>query len=187
MTVTTDYGTWYNHTHSELTVETDVANYVGGGDPEWVTQVTEGGYLDDMVAAFRAQINAALPSSVSLCGNDFYGPYYAENCDFDGCPTDEHGSLDITAIINDIDLAPIVERYDPDLVNQDATLTVGTSGWHTLTIGDTTVDLPVRANEVIPAPQLHQLAVQALTEHEWEPTGAWERTPAGFTAPATRA
>ncbi|MFE7462438.1 hypothetical protein ACWFMI_24615 [Nocardiopsis terrae] len=186
MTATTDFGTWYNHAQNELTIESDIANYISGGDLDWVSHVMDEGYLDRMAETFRAQINAALPDSVSLCGNDFYGPYYAADRNFDGYPTNEHGDLDITAIIRGIDLAPIVERHDPDLANQDATLSVGTNGWHTLTTGDTTVDLPVRSNEAIPAPLLHQLAVQALAENEWEPTSVWERTPIGFTVPVTR-
>ncbi|GAA1096314.1 hypothetical protein [Nocardiopsis metallicus] len=186
MTVTTEFGTWVNHgDRCNVSVESTFAGYIGGADPEWRERVENDGYFDSMVAAFRSEINAALPTNVALCGNDFYGPYYTADCDFDGYPTDEHGALDITEIIAGIDLEPILERYDPDLVKQDATLSVGPNGWHTLTIGDTAVDLPVRSNEVIPVPLLHELAVQALTEHEWELTGVWERTPAGFTATAT--
>lgn len=69
---------------------------------------------------------------MSLCGNDFYGPYYADDTDFDDYPVDERGRLDITEIIKGIDLAPIVERFDPD--QDDATDDHG----HMAAIGVTT-------------------------------------------------
>lgn len=188
MTVTTDYGTWTNHAGGyNTTAEADIADYINGGPSDWVNRVMDEGYLDRMAEAYRAEINAALPHSVSLCGSDFYGPYYEADQDWDGYPVDEHGSLDISEIIAGIDFDPIMERFDPDLANQDATLSVGTSGWQTLTIGDSHLTLPVRSFEVIPAALLHQLAADALAEHEWELTGPWAPTSGGFTAPATRA
>lgn len=114
MTTTTSYGTWYNHTGSNVTVEADVADYVGGGDREWRERIEADGSFDAMVDDYRQAVNDALPAGVSLAGNDFYGPYYDADKDFDGYPTDEDGRLDIAAIIADINLGEIVEKNDPD-------------------------------------------------------------------------
>lgn len=115
MTTTTGYGTWNNHGDSSaLTVEATVAGYISGADSEWIDRIQADGSFDDMVAAYRAAINAALPDGVSLNGNDFYGPAYDADKDFDGYPTDEDGALDITAIITEINLAAIVDEHDPD-------------------------------------------------------------------------
>lgn len=115
MATTTDYGTWNNHgDRSALTVEATVTGYISGGDSDWLERVEKTGALENMVAAYRAAINAALPDGVTLAGNDFYGPYYDADKDFDGYPTDEDGALDITAIIADVDLAAIVDEHDPD-------------------------------------------------------------------------
>lgn len=184
-TTTSPYGTWTNHgDRTNTSVEATVTDAVSGGPSEWLDRINTEGYFDGMVAAYRNAINAALPGDVALCGDDFIGPWQPEDGEFDGYPKDEYGGLDIAAIISGIDLAPIVERHDPDLINQDGTLGLGPT-WHTLTIGhDTVIDLPVRANEVIPAALLHTVADQALTEAGWEHTGPW--SPAG-TAPLTLA
>lgn len=100
MTITQSYGSYNTYSRYELTVEEGVH-----------------GALDEMpdidlgkaVQTYRDAINAALPDSVSLCGNEFYGPAYEHDCDFDGYPMDEDGSLDIAAIIDGIDFWEIVE------------------------------------------------------------------------------
>lgn len=115
MTTTTEYGTWNNRVERTAhTVEDTVASYISGGDSEWVERCEETGALEDMVADYRAAINAALPDGVSLNGNDFYGPYYDDDQNFDGYPTDEDGRLDIAEIVSEIDLGAIVEKHDPD-------------------------------------------------------------------------
>jgi hypothetical protein len=157
MSVTTNFGTWCNATQSELTVESDVANYVSGGPSEWLDRV-----------------------------NEFIGPHYPEDREFNGYSEDEYGGLGLGAIISSIDLAAVVERHEPDLINQDATLSVGRL-WHALTIGGTTVELPVRANEVVPTALLMEIADQALTEAGWEHTATWTTVDGAPTAPVTLA
>ncbi|MEU3020203.1 hypothetical protein ABZ635_22730 [Nocardiopsis sp. NPDC007018] len=107
MATTTSFGSWYNHTGSNLTVEADVADYVGGGPSEWVERIQADGSFEAMVDAYRAAVNDALPASVSLAGDEFYGPYYTEDQDWDG-------ELDIAEIIQNIDLGEIVDKHDPD-------------------------------------------------------------------------
>lgn len=115
MTTTTSYGTWNNHGDSTaLTVEDTVTGFISGGDSEWRERIQEDGSFDDMVAGYREAINDALPAGVSLNGNEFYGPYYDADQDFDGYPTNESGGLDIAAIIAEIDLGAIVDEHDPD-------------------------------------------------------------------------
>jgi len=115
MTTTTEYGTWNNHGDSSaLTVEASVTNYISGGDSEWVERIQSDGSFDAMVDAYRDAINEALPDGVSLNGNDFYGPYYDADTDFEGYPTNEDGRLDIATIIKGVDLGEIVDKHDPD-------------------------------------------------------------------------
>ena len=106
--VTTDYGTWNNHgDRSNLTLEATVIDFINGGDADWRECVEATGAFDAMVADYRQAINDALPAGVSLCGNQFYGPYHFAGCDWDG-------ELDIAEIIRGVDLTAIVERHDPD-------------------------------------------------------------------------
>jgi hypothetical protein len=74
--------------------------------------------VDAVANDFRAAINIALPDSVQLCGDEFYGPAGHEVVDFeaDGYPVDEDGALDIGAIIEPIDFWAIVDRHDSDEV-----------------------------------------------------------------------
>ncbi|WP_405149414.1 hypothetical protein OG589_14440 [Sphaerisporangium sp. NBC_01403] len=105
MTTTTTFGTWNNRVQDgELTVEQSV--YVALGD------YADDYDLDAVAADYRAAINDALPSSVSLCGDEFIGPYYAEDRDFDGYPTDEDDRLDIKAIVEGIDFWAIAAEHD---------------------------------------------------------------------------
>lgn len=115
MTTTTSYGTWNNHGDSSaLTVEDTVTGYISGGDSEWIERIQGDGSFDDMVAGYREAINDALPDGVSLNGDEFYGPYYDADQNWDGYPTNESGGLDIAAIIAEIDLGAIVGEHDPD-------------------------------------------------------------------------
>lgn len=96
MTVTTSYGNWNNNLDGfALTVEDTIASALGDYVHEYDT--------DAIAAEYRKLINDALPASVSLCGNEFVGPYYTRDCDFTGYPTDEDGSLDIQAVIVGVD------------------------------------------------------------------------------------
>jgi hypothetical protein len=114
MTTTTDYGTWYNHTHHNTNPESDIVDFINGGGSDWCERVESTGAFDLMAHAYRDAIQAALPPGVHLTGDQFIGPAYDDDKDFDGYPENEDGDLDINAIIEGIDLAEIVERYDPD-------------------------------------------------------------------------
>lgn len=117
MTTTASYGTWANHgDHYSVSVEATLADYISG-DPEWRERVESTGAFAKMAAAYRAEINAALPDAVALCGDEFYGPAYPDEGEFDDYPTNDGGGLDISACIEQagIDLGAIVERHDPDL------------------------------------------------------------------------
>lgn len=106
---TTSFGTWNNHGDDvNLTVEASVADYIGGGGADWIERVETSGAFEAMVADYRTAINEALPDRVSLNGDEFYGPAYDDDCAWEG-------ELDISGIIEGIDLGEIVERHDPDL------------------------------------------------------------------------
>lgn len=62
------YGNWTNKISPyNSTLEAEVAQALDGWDADEAT-------VDAVCAAYRAAINAALPSGVQLCGNEFYGP-----------------------------------------------------------------------------------------------------------------
>lgn len=104
MTVTTSYGTWVNHGGgTAMTVEDTVAVALGDHANDYD--------LDAVIADYRDAINDALPAGVTLNGNDFYGPYPADQ-DFDGYPTTEDGALDIAAIVAGVDFWAIVAKHD---------------------------------------------------------------------------
>ncbi|MET9051205.1 hypothetical protein ABZW50_08635 [Streptomyces bacillaris] len=111
---TTSYGTWCNKINQFSTSpDSDVLDYINGGDNAWQTRLEESGALELIQDEYREAINAALPDSVALVGDEFIGPAYPEDDEFDGYPTDGHGALDIKALIEGIDLQPIVDRNDP--------------------------------------------------------------------------
>jgi hypothetical protein len=113
-TTTTSYGTWCNRVAPYSTSpDTDVIDYISGGDRDWLERVETSGALEAMQAAFRAAINAALPGSISLCGDEFIGPAYPDENEFDGYPADEDGALDYKAIVESIDLAGIIDAHAP--------------------------------------------------------------------------
>ena len=114
MTTTTSYGTWCNQINQYSTSpDSDVLDYINGGDNAWQTLLDESGALKLIQSEYRDAINAALPPSISLCGDEFIGPYEPDDGEFDGYPVDEYGTLDLKALLEDIDLEPIVERNDP--------------------------------------------------------------------------
>lgn len=113
-TTTTSYGTWCNQVSPYSTSpDTDVIDYIGGGDTEWLELVQKSGALEEMQSDYRAAINNALPPSISLCGEEFIGHAYPEDDEFDGYAVDGHGTLDLKGLLEDIDLGAIVEANDP--------------------------------------------------------------------------
>lgn len=111
---TTSYGTWCNRVNKYSTSpDADVLDYINGGDNAWQERLEASGALELIQDEYREAINAALPDSVSLCGDEFIGPAYPEDDEFDGYPTDEYGVLDFEALFEDINLEPIVERNEP--------------------------------------------------------------------------
>ncbi|MDQ0842383.1 hypothetical protein [Streptomyces sp. V1I6] len=112
MTTTTSYGTWYNHQGGELNIETSVV-------------VALGDYADDhdvdaIAADWSKAINEALPPNVALTGDEFIGPAYAKDQEFDGYPMEDvpaslegevEGALDIKAIVESVDFWAIAERH----------------------------------------------------------------------------
>ncbi|MEU9947058.1 hypothetical protein [Streptomyces sp. NPDC047939] len=111
---TTEYGTWCNRVNAySSSPDADVLDSINGGDNDWQTRLAESGALELIQAEYREAINDALPDSVSLCGDQFIGPAEPDESEFADYPTDEYGSLDFKAIVEDIDLEPIVERNEP--------------------------------------------------------------------------
>lgn len=114
MTTTTSYGTWNNRVAPYSTSpDADVDDYITGGDPEWRDLLIASGALDRIKAEYRNAINAALPADIALCGDEFIGPAEPEDGEFDDYPTDEDGNLDFVAMVEDIDLAEIIDRNEP--------------------------------------------------------------------------
>lgn len=110
---TTSYGTWCNQVSAYSTSpEQDIEDYIGGGDAQWRELLEASGALEQIHTDFRNAVEAALPPGVSLCGDEFIGPAYPDDDEWDGYPTDEHGGLDIKACLEDISLEEIVKRND---------------------------------------------------------------------------
>jgi len=111
---TTSYGTWCNRVNTfSLSPDSDVLDYINGGDDEWRERLETSGALDEIKREYRQAIEDALPPSVSLCGDEFIGPAEIEDGEFDEYATDQEGFLDFAALVEDIDLEPIVDRNDP--------------------------------------------------------------------------
>lgn len=115
MTTTTGYGTWCNRISPFSTSpENDILDYINGGDPDWRERMETSGALDRISAEYRQAIEAALPPGISLCGEEFIGPAHPEDGEFDGYTDDEDGTVDLRALIEEIDLAAIIDRNDVD-------------------------------------------------------------------------
>lgn len=108
MPTTTSYGTWAGRVDdADTTVERTVTNALADGMCGETNTVA-------IVAAYRAAINAALPASVTLRGDEFFGPAGFEVVDFesDGYPVDEDGGLDIDAIVRAVDFWELVRQIE---------------------------------------------------------------------------
>ena len=103
--ITTSYGTWNNRVDGDaLTVEQTVAETLGDYADEYD--------IDAIAADYRAAINEALPEGVALAGDEFIGPYYAEDATWGPELEDEDGRLDIKAIVDSVDLWAIVAKHE---------------------------------------------------------------------------
>ena len=90
-----DYGPWSDFA-SGRTPESYIEDALGY-DPA--------GYdLYAASAAFRRAVCEALPDGVTLAGHHFFGPYEAQNCEWDS-------PLDIRDIIDSIDPEPIIKAH----------------------------------------------------------------------------
>lgn len=106
MITTTDYGTWNNVVDpSSSTFESSVL------DDYFGSEGSDGFNFEAIVSDYRDAINAALPDGVTLSGDQFYGPYYPEDQNFEGYATDQNGDLDIKTIVEGVDLKAIVEKH----------------------------------------------------------------------------
>ncbi|MFF1341155.1 hypothetical protein ACFVYT_25080 [Streptomyces sp. NPDC058290] len=95
---TTDYGDWCNRINGfETSPEQGLNAYLGDQDPDDYD-------MGSIHLAYRRAIDAALPPSISLCGDMFIGPAYPEDGEFDDYPQDDCGTLDLKAVIEGIDL-----------------------------------------------------------------------------------
>ncbi|MGW3072383.1 hypothetical protein [Kitasatospora sp. NPDC001132] len=122
MATTTSYGTWLNHTKHSLEPESVILDYINGGGSDWCSRVEDSGAFDRMSSDYRDAVQAALPEGVWLTGEEFIGPAYEKDHSWDG-------DLDISEIIDSIDVGPIVERWDPDAewTIEDVTDRIGAS------------------------------------------------------------
>ena len=113
-TTTTSYGTWCNRVNNYSTSpDADVVDSISGGDQDWRERVEKSGALEEMQRAYRRAIDAVLPDDISLCGEEFIGPAYPDDGEFDGYPVDAYGALDFKAMVEDISLDEIIEANEP--------------------------------------------------------------------------
>ena len=108
MSTTASYGTWENRVEdADTTVERTVTNALADGMCGDTNTAA-------IVAAYRHAVNAALPASVTLRGEEFFGPAGYEVVDFesDGYPVDEDGGLDIDAIVRAVDFWGLVKQLE---------------------------------------------------------------------------
>ncbi len=103
MATTTTYGTWARYT-KQVSVAWGIENSLGAYADDFD--------LDALTSAYRDAINNALPDGVTLNGDEFYGPYYATDQNWDGYPTTDDGDLDLKTIIDGIDLWAIAPKFE---------------------------------------------------------------------------
>lgn len=110
MVTNTSYGSWHKAAgSSSLTLKGDVRDALLAG-------VDFNDYSDEQIGvvadAYRAAINEALPDTVSLCGDEFYGPYigWGRSDHFSGYPMTEDDHLDIAGVVQGVDFWGVVEK-----------------------------------------------------------------------------
>jgi hypothetical protein len=127
MTTTTSYGTWNNHgDRGNVTVAASIADAINGGDADWRERMEASGALDRVEDAYRAAIDEALPQGVSLCGNEFIGPYYSDQSIEQQMAAFDDDEDPIASAVESADLQAIIEAHDVD--NVPPTLTVTLAG-----------------------------------------------------------
>jgi len=103
--VTTSYGTWSNRVDPRaLSVEQTIYEALGDYADDYD--------IDAIAADYRDAINMALPEGVTLAGDEFIGPYYAEDATWGPELEDEDGRLDIKSIVDGVDLWAIVAKHE---------------------------------------------------------------------------
>ncbi|GAA0971630.1 MULTISPECIES: hypothetical protein [Actinomycetes] len=100
---TTSYGSFYNHAKA-LNPESYVADAL--------TEYGDDYDVDGLVAAFREAIDAQLPDGVVLAGDEFLGPAYAADRDWDPALNDEDGHLDIATLVEKVDFWALAAKFD---------------------------------------------------------------------------
>lgn len=115
MTAQCIYGTWANRVDKYvLSPDQEIDLYVGQGPEEWRRLLITSGALGEAKSAYRSEIEKRLPSDVHLSGDQFIGPAYPDEGEFDGYPVDEYGRLDFAEMVADIDVPELVDRYGPE-------------------------------------------------------------------------
>jgi hypothetical protein len=105
MITNTGFGSWYNHQGHELTIQQSVIVALGDyGDDYDVDAITRD---------WRAAINEALPDTVTLSGDEFYGPAHDTDRDWEG-------DLDITSVIEAVDFWALAARHELWTIDQVA-------------------------------------------------------------------
>lgn len=123
MTTTTSFGNWTTRIAPyNSSLEFDVAMALDTYNPSQTV-------LDTICRRYREAINAALPPSVSLCGNDFIGPAHEADYDFDDYPITDEAQLDLDAIVSGVDFWAVVRQVldiAPESKHYTVTLTIDT-------------------------------------------------------------
>lgn len=119
---TTGYGTWGNNVNNlSAGLADDIRTALGEFADDYDMAAIE--------ADWREVINAALPDSVTLTGDEFIGPAYDKDKDWTGYPVqdvpagmeDEYeGDLDIKAIVESVDFWEIAARHEQWDIDQVA-------------------------------------------------------------------
>lgn len=106
---TTSYGSWNSEVNGRQSGPGDpIEKYTAHAEAAWLERFDAEAATDDYVRA----INSALPKGVTLQGSDFIGPARDDHdAIFARHPLDENYALDISAIVESIDIVEIIERH----------------------------------------------------------------------------
>lgn len=107
---TTSYGTWNDACRAHVSAEQTLEAYYADASPDWIERFEEQGY-DLALADFRQAVADALPEGLILVGDEFIK---TGSINLAGCPTTDEGRVDLTELVEGIDLGSIVDEHDPD-------------------------------------------------------------------------